>query len=231
MKLKAPPSWALKVVMAITGAIWAIFVLIHLYGNLKAYMGPESFDGYAFWLRHAFAPLFPETGVLWIMRIVLITSLILHVVAAVILYVRGRKFRGRHRARRYRNGLQALSARLMPFTGVLILAFVILHVLDLTVGATPIAPESFQGPTATESVAYSNLVASFSRPIVALFYSLMMLFLAIHVAHGAKNVAVDLGSMGKRLRMTFVIIGAVAAIAILLGNASLPLAVQMGWLS
>ncbi len=231
MKLKSPPSWALKVVMAITGAIWAIFVLIHLYGNLKAYMGPEKFDGYAYWLRHAFEPLFPETGVLWIMRVVLILALILHVVAGVMIYFRGRKFRGKHRAKKYRNGLQALSARLMPLTGVLILAFIVIHVLDLTVGATPIATETFQGPTATESVAYSNLVASFSRPIVAVFYGLMMVFIAIHVAHGAKNVAVDLGSMGYRLRMTFVIVGAIAAIAILLGNASLPLAIQMGWLS
>ncbi len=231
MKLKAPPSWALKVTMAVTGAIWAIFVLIHLYGNLKAYGGAESFDGYAFWLRHAFAPLFPETGVLWIMRVVLITSLILHVTSAVILYFRGRKFRGKHRAKKYRNGLQAVSARLMPLTGVLILAFLIFHVLDLTVGAAPVATEAFNGPTATESVAYSNLVASFSRPPVAIFYSLMMVLLALHVAHGAHNIAVDFGSMGKRLRMTFVVVGAVAAIAILLGNASLPIAVQMGWLS
>lgn len=194
-------------------------------------MGPESFDGYAFWLRHAFAPLFPETGVLWIMRVVLVTALILHVVSAVILYFRGRRFRGRHRAKKYRNGLQAVSARLMPLTGVLILAFIIIHVLDLTVGAAPIATDAFQGPTATESTAYSNLVASFSRPLVAVFYSLMMVLLAIHVAHGAKNVAVDLGAMGKRVRMTLVVVGAIAAIAILLGNASLPLAVQMGWLS
>lgn len=231
MKLKAPPSWALKVTMAVTGAIWAIFVLIHLYGNLKVFQGPEKFDGYAHWLRHAFEPLFPETGVLWLMRIVLVIALILHVGAAAILYYRGRKFRGKHRAKNYRNGMQAVSARLMPLTGVLILIFIIFHILDLTVGAQPIATESFQGPTATESSAYSNLVASFSRPLVAIFYSVMMVFLAIHVAHGAKNIAVDLGAMGKRLRMTFVIIGAVAAIAILIGNASIPIAVQMGWLN
>ncbi|VEI13811.1 succinate dehydrogenase cytochrome b subunit [Trueperella bialowiezensis] len=231
MKLKAPPSWALKVTMAITGSIWGIFVLIHLYGNLKVYQGAEKFDGYAFWLRHAFEPFFPEAGVLWIMRIVLVIALVLHVGAATILYFRGRRFRGPHRAKKYRNGLQAVSARLMPLTGVLILAFIIIHILDLTVGVQPIATDQFQGPTATESTAYSNLVASFSRPLVAAFYSLMMVFLAIHLAHGAKNIAVDLGAMGKRLRAGFVIVGAVAAIAILIGNASIPIAVQMGWIS
>ncbi|QOR48250.1 succinate dehydrogenase cytochrome b subunit [Trueperella pecoris] len=230
MQLKAPPSWALKVTMAVTGAIWAIFVLIHLYGNLKVYMGPQSFDGYAHWLRGAFYPLVPKLGVLWIMRVVLGVCLILHVWAATLVYLRGRKFRGKYRARKL-SGLQALSARLMPATGILILGFLVVHLLDLTVGATPIATDSFQGPTAGASAAYSNLVASFDRPAMAIFYAAIMVFLAIHVAHGAFNLAVDFGSMGARLRSVFVWVGALAAIAILLANASIPLAVQMGWLS
>ncbi|ALD73043.1 succinate dehydrogenase/fumarate reductase transmembrane subunit [Trueperella pyogenes] len=230
MRLKAPPSWALKVTMAVTGAIWVIFVLIHLYGNLKVYMGPASFDGYAHWLREAFYPLFPKLAVLWAMRVVLAVSLILHVWAASVIYLRARKFRGKYRARKLRS-IQAVSARLMPITGLLILIFLIIHILDLTVGLTPIATESFRGPTAGASAAYSNLIASFDRPLMAIFYSSIMVLLAIHVAHGAYNIAVDFGSMGTRLRSVFIWGGALAAIAILLANASIPLAVQMGWLS
>lgn len=230
MQLKAPPSWALKVVMAVTGAIWAIFVLIHLYGNLKVYMGATSFDGYAHWLREAFHPLFPKLAVLWIMRVVLGACLVLHVWAASIVYIRGRKFRGKHRARKL-HGIQAVSARLMPVTGVAILGFLIVHILDLTVGLQPVASDSFCGPTAASSAAYGNLVGSFERPAMAIFYVLIMVLLAIHVAHGAFNMAVDFGSMGARLRSVFIWVGALAAIAILLGNASIPLAVQMGWLS
>lgn len=230
MQLKAPPSWALKVVMAVTGAIWAIFVLIHLYGNLKVYMGATSFDGYAHWLREAFYPLFPKLAVLWIMRVVLGACLVLHVWAASIVYIRGRKFRGKHRARKL-HGIQAVSARLMPVTGVAILGFLIVHILDLTVGLQPVASDSFRGPTAASSDAYGNLVGSFERPAMAISYVLIMVLLAIHVAHGAFNMAVDFGSMGARLRSVFIWVGALAAIAILLGNASIPLAVQMGWLS
>lgn len=230
MQLKAPSSWALKIIMAVTGAIWAIFVLIHLYGNLKVYMGPSSFDGYAHWLREAFYPLFPKLAVLWIMRVVLGSCLILHVWAASVVYIRGRRFRGKYRARKL-HGIQALSARLMPVTGVAILGFLIVHLLDLTVGLKPVASDSFRGHTAQASEAYSNLVASFERPAMAIFYVLIMVLLAIHVVHGAFNVAVDFGSMGARLRSIFIWIGALAAIAILLGNASIPLAVQMGWLS
>lgn len=226
-------SWQLKVAMAITGGIWALFVLVHLFGNLKVFTGPEHFNGYAHWLRHAFEPLMPTEGVLWALRVVLIVSLVIHVSAATMLVTRARKARGPHRAkaRARRTGIQSLSASLMPLTGVLILAFLIFHVLDLTMGITPVAPESFTGHTGEESFAFSNLVASFSRLPVALGYAVMMLLIALHVAHGTTTLATDLGAMGQRLRQAMAIIGGLAAMAILLGNAAIPLAVQLGWIS
>ena len=228
-----PASWVLKVLMAVTGAIWAAFVLIHLYGNLKVFLGPDSFNGYAHWLKNAFYPLFPKEGVLWMLRIVLIIALAIHVYAATTLYLRGRKARGRFRAKAKarRTGFQSFSAGLMPVTGVLILAFIILHVLDLTVGAQPVAPEGFAMHTAGESFAYSNLVASFSRLPVAIGYVVMMVLIAIHIAHGTTTLAQDLGAMGKRLRKTMAVIGGLAAAAIVLGNAAIPIAVQVGWIS
>ena len=235
-KVSSPPrpaSWLLKVLMAITGAIWGLFVLIHLYGNLKVFLGPDSFNGYAHWLKHAFYPLFPKEGVLWSLRVVLAVALVTHIYAAVTLYLRGRKARGsfRARAKARRTGFQSFSASLMPLTGVLILAFIVLHVLDLTVGARPIAPEEFTLHTATESYAYWNLVASFSRVPVAIGYALMMVLIAIHIAHGTTTLAQDLGAMGRRLRQTMAVIGGAAAVAIVLGNAAIPIAVQVGLIS
>lgn len=231
MSTTRPQSWSLKVAMAITGAIWALFVLVHLFGNLKVYTGAEHFNGYAHWLRHAFEPLMPEEGVLWALRIVLIVALAIHVYAATTLFLRGRKARGKFRAKRRRAGAMSLSAKLMPLTGVVILAFIIIHVLDLTIGAKPIAPSEFTGHTEEASMAYSNLVASFSRWYMALVYVLTMLLLSVHVAHGVRTMATDFGVMGKRLKAAFVIVGGLAAIAILLGNASIPIAVQLGWLA
>lgn len=233
--LRTPPrpaTWALKVTMAVTGSVWALFLLVHLFGNLKVYTGGSHFNGYAHWLRHAFEPLMPEEFVLWLLRIVLAVCLVLHVYAATTLFLRARRARGKFRTRRVRRaGLASLSARLMPVTGVFILAFLVTHLLDLTIGTKPIAPESFAGHDAAQSFAYENLVASFSRWWMAVIYVGTMLLLALHVAHGGRTLATDLGAIGNRLRAAFVWAGALAAIAILLGNASIPIAVQMRWLA
>ena len=73
------PSWAMKMTMAITGLIFGLFVLVHMIGNLKIYMGADHYNDYAEFLRTMLEPLFPREGVLWIARIVLLACLVLHV--------------------------------------------------------------------------------------------------------------------------------------------------------
>ena len=69
------PVWAsqhaLKVTMAITGTIMALFVVVHMVGNLKVLAGPQAFNGYAAWLRQVAYPLLPHEGLLWAMRLAL----------------------------------------------------------------------------------------------------------------------------------------------------------------
>lgn len=223
------PSWGLKVAAAVTGVIWAVFLAIHFYGNLKVFLGPEAFNSYAHWLKNAFYPLFPHEGVLWLMRLVLVPALIIHVVAVTIIWVRGRSARGGHRARV--TGAAGWGAWLMPATGVLTLVFVVFHVLDLTVGAAPAASSEFAAPTADASFAYENLVASFQRPATAIFYMAIMLLLAVHIGKGFTNVAADLGAMGYRLRAMIAAIGGLIALAVLIGNAAIPAAVLLGVVS
>ncbi len=231
-------NWTLKVTMAVTGSIWVAFVLIHLYGNLKVFLGPDSFNTYAFWLRNAFYPLFPPGLILWAMRIILLVALVAHVWAASLIWSRGRKFGGkrarvnlRDRARGGRATLKSVSAKLMPLTGVVILVFLIVHVLDLTTGTQPIATVSFEGHTDVASSAYANLIASLARPWMGFFYLLVMILLSIHVAHGVQTAAQDFGAMGYRLRTFMAWVAGVCAVAILLGNGFIPVAVMMGWLS
>lgn len=222
------PSWVLKTAMAVTGAVLAAFVAIHLFGNLKVFQSAESFNGYAAWLREAFYPLIPKGMVLWAMRLVLLVAGTIHIGAAVVIWTRGRRARGGHRVRL--RGVQSWGAWLMPLTGVAVLGFVLFHLLDLTLGVVPAAPAGFLPPGEGDAHAYQNLVASFQRPLAAWFYVAAMLLLSLHLAKGFGTMAVDLGMMGRRLRATLVVVGGLLAVAVLLGNGAIPVAVQLGWL-
>lgn len=218
-------SFALKLTMAVTGWIFAAFVGIHMYGNLKAFVGAEAYNSYSFWLRHALYPLLPEEGLLWIMRVVLAIALVAHVGASAILWARGRRFRGPHRRASY----GAWAARSMPWTGLFLLAFIVFHLLDLTLGI--FGPATYQAATATESFAYQNTVASLARPLAGAFYFLAMAALAAHLAHGLWTTANDVGVTGRRARHTWKVIAYLLAVVIAAGNASLPIAIWLGVLS
>lgn len=218
-----PSTHLCKVIMAITGIVFVAYVVVHMIGNLKVYAGPEDFNGYAHWLREAFEPVLPYEGLLWILRVVLLIAVVLHVWCAAVLWARARRARGRHRAPLRRT---SALARTMPLTGIALLAFVVFHILDLTTGHAGAA--EFRGPTTDESFAYQNLVASFERPAAAIAYIVAMLALAAHVLHGVWMAAHDLGVTGSRARAVIKMTAGVAAIALLLGNASIPIAVMVG---
>ena len=82
-----------KYVMAITGLIGVGYVVVHMIGNLKMYFGPEDIDHYGEWLRELLVPFFPRTVTLWLLRIVLIVSLVLHLHAAYTLTIINRRAR------------------------------------------------------------------------------------------------------------------------------------------
>lgn len=212
--------WA-KITMAVTGLLFVAFVAVHMFGNLKVYTGREHFNEYAHWLREILVPFLPYEGVLWILRIVLLGSLAAHVACAVLLAWRAKRARGPVPRRGL--ALRSFTARTMLVSGIVLLLFVIFHVLDLTLGAQPVAAGGF-----VTGDAYGNLIASFQRPIVAIFYILAMIVLTAHLLHGIWAAAIDLGATGKRLRAVAAWAAFLVSAAILLGNISIPLAVMIG---
>lgn len=225
LPLQFPSTFVCKVVMALTGWVFAGFVAVHMVGNLKAYAGPDDYNSYALWLRTAFAPLLPYEGLLWILRVVLLAGLVLHVGAALILWGRGRRHRGRHRRRAYR-ARDAWAARSMLLTGLVLLAFVVFHLLDLTLGIA--GPVDYQHATPTSSHAYQNTVASLARPLAGGAYLVTMLALALHLVQGLWSSATDLGVTGPRTRRLWKPLAYAVGLLVALGNASLPLAVWTG---
>jgi succinate dehydrogenase / fumarate reductase cytochrome b subunit len=209
--------------MAVTGATFAGFVLFHMAGNLKVYIGPKDFDHYAEWLRTLLNPLVPGQGVLWILRAVLLVFFIAHVYSGITIWYRARKARGPHGRKIL---AKRISSRTMVYTGLILCCFLVFHILDLTLGTKPVASAGF-----VHGSAYSNLVQSFERPAVAIFYGLTMLLLALHLSHGLWSVINDLGGTGKRLRAVWFIAAGLVALVVVIGNLSIPIAVQIGYLT
>jgi succinate dehydrogenase / fumarate reductase cytochrome b subunit len=71
-----------KYVMAISGIAMMGFVLFHMLGNLKMYLGAEALDHYAEFLQMLLYPILPKNAMLWILRGGLFSMLLLHLHAA-----------------------------------------------------------------------------------------------------------------------------------------------------
>lgn len=208
---------AKKWLMAVTGIILIGFVLVHMIGNLKLYSGAGKLDHYAEWLRTIGEPILPETGMLWIFRVVLLGAVVVHVVAAAQLTAMNR----RARPTRYQSPRDYAAAnfasRTMRMTGVIVLLFVVFHLLDLTWGVTD--------PDFVKGAVYDNVISSFQRVPVAIVYIVANLALALHLGHGAWSMFQSLGWNSPRYnqaRRAFAI-GLAAVIAV--GNISMPLLV------
>ena len=216
------PSWALKLIMAVTGLIFGLYVIVHMVGNMKIFMGESDFNAYAAFLRTVGYPAIPNEGVLWIFRIVLLVAVILHVYGAFALHGRARQSRGKFRRQGMVGGWNTFTARTMIITGVVLLAFIIFHILDLTIGAA-VAPENF-----VHGEAYANLVASFSRPLVAIWYIVAQLALLLHLSHGLWTATSDLGITGARWRKVMLFLSGLIPLLVVVGNIAIPVAVLTG---
>src|SRR5258708_26545828 len=61
-----------KVVMAVTGLVLVGFVVAHMFGNLKIFLGADTIDSYALFLRTMGEPLLPYRMLLWVVLTVLL---------------------------------------------------------------------------------------------------------------------------------------------------------------
>jgi succinate dehydrogenase / fumarate reductase cytochrome b subunit len=214
-------SVSLKLVMAVTGLLLVAFLVAHMAGNLKVFVGAESFDDYAHWLRRLGTPLLPETWYLWLQRAVLSFAVIGHIAAATVLARRARAARPVRYA--HRPKVQgSYAARTMRWGGVIVLLFVIYHVLDLTTGTL--------NPVGDPAHPYANVVAGFApdRWYVTAFYTLAVVVAGVHLKHGIASALRTLGHRGERLAGRA---GWAVSIVLVTGFLAVPFAVLIGWVS
>ena len=224
------PSWVLKLIMAVTGLLFALFVVGHMAGNLKLYLpaegGDEALDEYGAFLRSMGEPLFPHEGALWIIRAVLLVAILAHIYGAIALTARSKASRGKFSRSNLMGGLDSFATKTMLVSGLVLLLFIIFHLLDLTMGVQPIAPGDF-----AEGAVKANMIATFSRWPVTIVYVIAMCFLFLHLTHGIRLAASDLGITGAKWRQTFLILAYVIPAVVCIGNIVMPLSVALGLVS
>ena len=216
----ATSAVGMKWIMALSGLALIGFVLAHAFGNLKVYFGAEDFDHYAESLRTLLYPIVPKTWVLWGMRIGLIVAFGAHIGSAIALTRINQKARP-VRYQSPRNYIAAnFASRSMRWTGIIIALFLLFHLADLTWG--------FANPDFVRGDAYANLVASFDRLPVAIFYMLANIALGIHLFHGTWSMFQSMGINSPRYNAARRWIAGLVAAAITVVNVSFPLAVTFG---
>ena len=203
-----------KVIMAVTGIILFGFVVGHLLGNLQIYLGAEKLNHYAEALKNL-APL------LWGTRIVLLISVILHIWSSFQLWLLQREARPIGYVKK-QNLNSTYASRVMYWSGPIILAFIIFHLLHFTFGT--IHPG---GPFDEHNV-YNNVVYGFQSWPVSLFYIIAMAMLCYHLYHGLWSMFQTLGFSHPVYTPWIQTVAKLVAILIALGNISIPVAVMAG---
>ncbi|MTA42050.1 MAG: succinate dehydrogenase [Actinobacteria bacterium] len=213
-----------KWIMALTGIMLMGFVLFHMIGNLKMYLGESHFNEYAEFLRQLLVPIVPPTGVLWILRVGLIGAFALHIQSAYALT------RINHKARpvNYKSPRDYVAvnwaARTMRWSGIIVGLFLLWHLADLTWG--------WANPDFVNGNPYANVASSLDRAPVAALYILANIALGFHLYHGAWSIFQSLGSMSARFnpRHNPLRRGFAAGFAILVAgvNITFPIAVLTG---
>jgi succinate dehydrogenase / fumarate reductase cytochrome b subunit len=205
-------SVAKKAVVAITGLVMYGFVFVHMVGNLQLYAGPEKINAYARLLKSS-------PPVIWGARFFLLAVVSVHVILTIQLALRNKAARPvGYAGQNFQTA--SLASRTMIWSGPIIGAFIIFHLLHFTTGTVH--------PDFSHTDVYANVIRGFQSAPVAGFYILAMVLLGFHLHHGAFSLLQTLGlRFPKYENQAKMLLGAVTYLIVAM-NISFPIAVLSG---
>lgn len=214
-----------KLIVAVTGIVLVGFLLSHMTGNLLVYQGREHLNDYAFFLHD-----FLHGWGVWLARLGLLTAFVLHIVATVSLTRQNRVARDSRYA--CDTTVQASrSSRIMIWSGLTVIAFVIFHIFHFTVRLDPVLAEMKDPADASRHDVYGMLIAGFKNPLIVLFYLVSISLLCSHLSHGIASIFQTLGLRSDKTRLPIQMIGLALSVILWVGFLSIPLLVVTGVLT
>lgn len=202
-------SVARKQIMALTGLSFCAFLAVHLFGNLTIYGGENSFNSYSDRLH--------SLGILINMaEIGLLLLAVIHILLAAILYVENLYARPVRYVVKKNAGGRTISSTLMPYTGLYLLIFVIIHLV------------TFHFADREDRGLFQLVAGVFSSPAYVTFYIFSMIVVALHVKHGFWSAFQTMGANHPKYMPVIRVISLVFSLCVAAGFGIIPVYMMAG---
>lgn len=201
-----------KAVMAVSGLILFGFLIAHMLGNLQFFLGKAIMNHYA-------ETLHANPSLLWTVRIVLLVSVVLHIWSSIELALLKKQARPVGYVKRG-NVQASLASRTMMWSGPIVLAFIVFHLLHLTTGTVH--------PQFVPLDAYDNLINGLRVVPVALFYIVAMILVGMHLSHGIWSMFQSVGFSHPKYTPLIKKFAVVVSWLLIAGFVSIPIAIVAG---
>ena len=207
-----------KILVALTGLALVLFVFGHMAGNLLIYAGPDAINAYG----HKLKSMGP---VLWLVRLGLLAIVVVHIVATIQLTKQNRAARPGGYGM-VKTQVASKASRIMIWSGLTVLAFIIYHLLHFTVHAGN-EYSTYKTMLDGHEVhdVYKMVVDGFSWWPASIFYIIATVLLCNHLSHGVSSLFQTLGLATNQTWPIFQKLGLAYAAVILVGNCSIPIAI------
>jgi len=195
-----------KGVMAVSGIMLSLFLLVHALGNSSTFLGREAFNSYA---RH----LHGLGGLIPLFEVGLVVVFLTHIILGCMSWWQNKKARP-HAYEVYKSsGGRTAGSKTMPYTGLIILSFLLVHLQNF----------HFTDHSREISVIVKRVL---SQPFYGIFYSIALLALALHISHGFWSMLQSLGGNHPKYNLilhrgTLVLCMVIAAVFLLIPVLSL----------
>ena len=197
-----------KLMMAVTGLCFCGFLAAHLGGNLSIFGGGEMFNNYAEHL-HSLGVL------LTIAEWGLLILAIIHVLTGLTLFYQNYKARPvRYRVDK-RAGGRTLGSATMPYTGIALLVFVVLHLLN------------FHFVDKTGTTIYDIVSRAFDSTLYVAGYIVAVIIAAVHVSHGFWSAFQTIGANHPKYMPIIRTLSLVFALVVGIGFGILPIFISI----
>jgi succinate dehydrogenase / fumarate reductase cytochrome b subunit len=193
-----------KLLMAITGLSFIGFLCAHLAGNLTIYKGGTAFNAYAEKL-HSLGPI------LTVFEFGLLALALIHVTTGIILFVQNLKARSVPYENDRRAGGRTLSSVTMPYTGIIILAFVIFHLIN------------FSFVDKSQRTIFEIVRSAFANPVYMVIYVFVMIVVALHIRHGFWSAFQTIGANHPKYMPALMVLSVIASFIFGFGFGLLPI--------